>query len=149
MDSNELDYDKITDLLKKRDEEEKAAAKKKVDWVNRWITILNIAAWCMLITVWVLIEYASPEREMKFITTFFNVHFGTAPLVRIRWNAGLVYVAYVVMLFAMGTCLISFVLNTLGLKSKGKKRRISVLITSGFTLIIFVLFLLNFSSILF
>jgi len=149
MDFEDLDYDKITELLNKRDAEEKQGLKKKRDWVAISATILSLAAWIIMIAVWVIIEYASPEREMLFMTTFFNVHFGAVSSVRTRWNMDLVLIAYILMIVALGLCLISFVLNTMGMKRKGKKPKISIFLIGSITIIVFVMFMINFGPMIF
>jgi len=149
MDSEELDYEKITAIIDKRDADEKAAKKKKRDMVTTVMAILSFAALAMLIAAWVAIEYASPEREMKFMTSFFTVHFGTPTSIRLRWNNSLVYLAYVFMLISLGMSLIAFVLNTLGMKRIGRKSKISVFILCGVAVVAFFFFMLNFWSVIF
>ena len=150
MDFDELDYDKITELLNKRDEEEKKEReKKKRDWKSSMATILSLTAFCIMFAVWVVLEAAAPEREMRFITSFFDVRFGTAPLVRERWNYALVYVAYVLQLVSLGTCLIAFVINHFHVKPKLGKYKISVFVIGAITIVAFIFFIIRFSSVIF
>jgi len=149
MNDNELDYDKITELLNKRDEEEKKDRRQKVDWVGRFATILSLCAWGIMIAVWIVLETASPERDMKFITSFFDVQFGTAPSVRTRWNYSMVYTAYILMLVSLGTCVIAFFLNKMRMKRKRDKYKKSIFIIGGITIIAFIAFMIRFWSVLF
>jgi len=150
MDFDELDYDKITDLLNKRDEEEKnARKKKKKDWKIRMVSILSLSAFCIMAAVWVVLEVAAPEREMRFITSFFSVQFGAETVVRAKWNYSLVYVAYVLQLVSLGACLIASALNVLYVKVKEGKYKISIFIISGITIIAFIFFIANFWPVLF
>ena len=150
MEFDDLDYDKITEILNKRDEEEKRALlKKKKNLRGSLATILSVIPWFIMAAVWVLIETASPGREMRFITTFFNVHFGAEPLARAGWNTTLIYVAYVLMLISLGLCLIAFTINILGKKREGEKIKISVFVIGGITIVAFIFFMINFWSVIF
>jgi len=149
FDDMDLDYDKITELLNKRDEEEKKELEKKKKLRVGLATTLTLIPWVLMSAVWVLIETASPGREMMFITTFFNVHFGAEPMVRPAWNYSLVYAAYVLMLISLGLCLIAFTINILGKKREGEKIKVSVFIIGGITIIAFIFFMLNFWQVIF
>jgi len=150
MDFDDLDYDKITDLLNKRDEEERQAAlKKKKNLKASLATTLTLVPWVIMIAVWVLIETASPGREMRFITSFFSVQFGAEPLARGGWDYTLVYIAYVLMLICLGMCLIAFTINLLGKKREGEKLKISVFVIGGITIVAFIFFMINFWRVIF
>jgi len=146
----DLDYDKITELLNKRDEDEKKAAlKKKKSLRGSLVTILSLVPWVIMLAVWVVIETASPGREMRFITSFFSVQFGATPMARAGWNTTLVYLAYVLMLISLGLCLIAFTVNILGKRREGEKLKISVFIIGGITIVAFIFFMINFWSLIF
>ena len=151
MANNDLDYDMITELLNKRDAEEKKDRRGKPDWVSRMATILCLCAWGLMIAVWVLLETASPEKGMTFTQTFFNVHFGTdaASALRTRWDYTLVYVAYILLLVSLGTCVIAFLFNKMRMKRKSDKYRVSIFVVGGITIIAFVFFIIRFWSVLF
>ena len=150
MDFNDLDYDKITEILNKRDEEEKRAAlKKKKSLRGSLVTILSLIPWLIMIAVWVVVDMAAPGREMMFITSFFSVQFGAEPLVRSGWNTTLIYLAYVLMLISLGLCLIAFTINILGKKREGEKTKISVFVIGGITIVAFIFFMINFWSVIF
>ena len=149
MDFEDLDYEKITELLNKRDEEEKRALKKKKNLKGKLATTFTLIPWGLMLAVWILIESASPGREMRFITTFFNVHFGAEPMARPSWNYNLIYTAYVLMLVSLGLCLIAFTINVLGRRREGEKIRISVFIIGSITIIAFIFFMINFWSVIF
>jgi len=148
---NDLDYDKITDLLNKRDEEEKKDRRKKKDLVSRMATLLCLGAWAIMIAVWVVLETASPDKGMRFTQTFFEVQFGAdaASAMRTRWNYSLVYAAYIMMLASLGACAIAFVLNRMRMRRKTDKQKISILIIGGITVIAFVFFLIRFGAVIF
>jgi len=150
MDFDELDYDKITDLLNKRDEEERLAReKKKKDWNSILASLLSLIAFGLMAAVWMVLEAGAPEREMRFITTFFNVHFGAETVVRTSWNKTLVYMAYVLQLISLCTCLIASVINIMHIKPKYGKFKITIFIISGITICAFTFFLIRFWSIIF
>ena len=151
MDFNDLDYDKITELLKKRDEEEKNARNKKKKLTGGFITVMSLCALCVMTAVWVILEMAAPDRNMMFITTFFDVHehFTVAPVFRARWNYALVYVAYVLQLISLGTCTIAFVLNLSQKKSKAIKLKGIVIVAGLITVVAFTIFMIRFWYVLF
>jgi len=153
MGFDDLDYDKITELLKQRDEEERLAAlKKKKNVRGVLLTAFSLIPWVIMIAVWVLIEIASPDREMMFFRTFFDVHdqhFTVDPFFRHNWNYGLIYAAYVLMLISLGLCLIAFTINILGKRREGEKIKVSVFIIGGITITAFVFFIINFWPVIF
>ena len=149
MDSNDLDYDKITEILEKHEEEQRTALRRKKKRRASLATILSLIPWVIMIAVWGVIETASPGREMRFFTTFFAVNYGTEPLVRGGWNTTLIYVAYILMLVSLGLCLIAFTVNILGKKREGESLRISVFIIGAITITAFIFFIINFWQIIF
>jgi len=144
-----LSYDQITDLLNKRDKEESKERRKKKDPVSRMATILSLGAWAVMIAVWVVLETASPDREMMFINSFFEAQFGVAGQGRARWNYTLVYTAYILFLISFGACAIAFVLNIMRMKRKGDKYKKSIFVIFGITVIAFIFFLIEHGSVLF
>jgi len=144
-----LSYDQIEELLKKRDKEESKERRKKKDLVTRMATILSVGAWAVMIAVWVVLETASPDREMLFINSFFEAQFGVAGQGRARWNYTLVYTAYILFLVSFGACAISFVLNLMRMKRKGDKYKKSIFVIFGITVIAFIFFLIQHGSVLF
>ena len=153
MGHDELDYEKITELLNKRDEEEKRArAKKKKDWRLIVAYTMSLIALFVMGTVWVILETAAPDRDMMFFRTFFTVHdqhFTVDPSFRHTWNKSLLYAAYVMQLVSLGACLIASTINILHIKPKYGKFRITIFIISGITITAFVFFLIRFMNILF
>jgi len=149
MDDEGLSYDQITELLNKRDKEEDNERRKKKDPVSRMATILSLGAWAVMIAVWVVLETASPDREMMFINSFFEAQFGVAGAGRARWNYTLVYTAYILFLISFGACAIAFVLNIMRMKRKGDKYKKSIFVIFGITVIAFIFFLIEHGSLLF
>ena len=152
MSNDDLDFSKLTEIINKNEEEEerkRTRGKKKKDPLNTATTIFSIVALGIMAAVWVVLEAASPEREMRFITSFFDVQFGTAPVVRTRWNYALVYVAYILQLISIGTILIALVLNFSRAKAKGEKMRKFIFVIGGVVIFAFVVFLIRFGNILF
>ena len=153
MDLNDLDYDKLTELLEQRDREEAEERRKKKKFrVDSLPTIMSMIALCIMTAVWVMMEVAAPDRDMMFFRTFFDVHdqhFTVAPVFRERWNFTLVYTAYIMQLASLGTCVIAFLINHTHVKSKGSKYKISVFVASGITIIALTLFVIRFWNVLF
>jgi len=149
MEDKDLSFDKISDLLNIKDNKDENKRKKKADWVSKAATILSFFAWIIMIAVWALLEAAAPERDRRLITSFFDVQFGTAPLIREIWDYTLVYIAYVLLLVSLGTCAIAFFINRMRMKRKSDKYKISIFIAGGITVVVLVAFLIHFRSVLF
>jgi len=149
MEDKDLNYDKISDLFNKKDNKDENKRKKKDDWVSKTATILSLFAWTIMIAVWAVLEAAAPERERIFITSFFDVQFGTAPLIRDVWDYTLVYIAYVLLLVSLGTCAIAFFVNRTRMKRKNDRYKISIFIAGGINVIALVVFHIHFWSVLF
>ena len=150
MDDEGLSYDQIMALVNKRDDEEKKdRRRKKPDAVGRMATILTLGAWSIMFAVWAVIDRAAPQKGMMMINTFFDVHFGVAGQGRTGWDRSLIYVAYLMILFSLGSCLIAFVLNLMRRKRKTDKFRLSIIIIGAITIIVLVIFLINFWRYLF
>jgi len=153
MDLNDLDYDKLTELLEQRDREEAEERRRKKKFkVDSVPTVMGFIALCIMTAVWVMLEVAAPDRDMMFFRTFFDVHdqhFMVAPVFRDRWNYALVYIAYILQLISLGACAIAFVINYTRVKTKGGKYKITVFVASGITTIAFVLFIIRFWNVLF
>jgi hypothetical protein len=148
MSDGDLEYERLTELLKQGDEEEQGKKKKK-DWIGSMATILSIVAWVIVLAVWLVLEAAAPERERRFITSFFDVQFGTAPSIRARWNYTLVYVAYILMLVSIGICAIAFVLDRFRVRKITGKYKKSIWVIGGITVVAFIVFLIRFGYVLF
>jgi len=151
MDDKGLSYDAITDILNKRDEEEKKDRRQRTDWVTRMATILSVLAWLVMITVWVLVDTASPDRGMRFTQTFFEVHFDVdaAAGQSSRWDNNLIFIAYLLQIVSIGTCVVAFLFNKMRMKRKSDKYRLSIFIIGGITIVAFIAFLIRFWSNLF
>jgi len=153
MDLNDLDYDKLTELLEQRDREEAEERRRKKKFNADSIpTIMGLIVLCVMTAVWVMLEVAAPDRDMMFFRTFFDVHdqhFTVAPVFRERWNFPLVYTAYIMQLASLGACVIAFVINYTRVKSKSGKYKITVFVASGVTIAAFTLFLVRFWNVLF
>jgi len=149
MDNNEMEYERITNLLNKRDRDDANRRRKKTDWVGRMATILSFVTWIIMIAIWAVLDAAAPEKETRFITSFFDVHFGTAPLIRDRWDHALVYVAFILLLVSLSTCIIAFLFNKMRMKRKRDKYKKSIFIAGGITVIALTVFLLRFWPVLF
>jgi len=152
MMADDLNYDQIMDLINKRDDDEKKDRRsKKPDALSRMATILNLGAWSIMLAVWVVIDRAAPERGMMFTQTFFQATFGTdaSATIRTRWDYSLIYMAYIMILFSLGACVVAFLLNLMRMKRKNDKFRKSIIIIGIITLIVFIFFMINFWRVLF
>jgi len=151
MSGDDLEFDRLTEVLHKRVEEEKGDRRKKSDWTNKLATVLTLVSWVIVIAVWVVLDMASPERGMRFTQTFFEATFGTDAnsVLRTRWNYTLVYAAYVLFLISIGTCAIAFVLNRFRMRRKTDKLKISILVIGGINIVAFVFFLIRFGYVIF
>ena len=123
--------------------------RRKADWVTKMATILSIVAWMIMIAVWVVIEFASPDTEMRFISSIFEAHHGTAASIRARWNYTLVYAAYILFIVSIAICGVAFVFDKLRKRRKTDKYKKSIFVIAGITIIAFVFFLLRFGYLIF
>jgi len=148
MDDRGLSYDEINNIVNKRDEEEKKDRRQKIDWVSRMATILSVLAWLVMIAVWVVVDTASPDRGMRFTQTFFDVHFGVDASTgqRTNWNNNLIFIAFVLQIVSIGTCLIAFLFNKMRMKRKSDKYKMSIFIIGGITIVAFIAFIIRFWS---
>jgi len=151
MDNEGLSFDQITAILDREEKEKKKDRRQRKDIISRLATILSLLAWAIMIGVWVVLEFASPDRGMMFTQSFFQWHFGTdaTGALRTRWDRQLVYIAYVMMLISFGSCAFAFIFNRMRMKRKSDRYKKSIFIIAGVTLIAFIAFLIRFGSILF
>jgi fatty acid desaturase len=151
MDNEGLSFEQITEILDQNEKEKNKDRRQRKDIITRLATILSLLAWAIMIAVWVVLEFASPDRGMMFTQTFFQWHFGTdaTGAIRTRWDRQLVYLAYVLMLVSFGTCFFAFLLNRMRMKRKTDKYKKSIFVIAGITLIAFIAFLIRFGSMLF
>lgn len=129
---------------KKRDEKEKKERRVKKDWITQMATILSFAAWVIMFFVWIVLYMAETNQGVMFFNSFFDVE-----PTRVRWDYTLVYIAFVMMLVSLGTCIIAFVCNKMRMKRKSDKYKISIFIIGGITIIALTVFMIYFGYILF
>jgi len=146
---NDHDYKMITDLLNKYDHERNKERRKKKDWVTKMATVLSFCSWGIIAAVWVLLETAAPERELKFITSFFDVQFGTEPQIRTWWDYTFVYAAFVLLLVSLAACVAAFIFNKMRMKRKTDKYKKSIFIIGGITIIALIVFFFRFGHVIF
>jgi len=136
-------------LFKKEEERKRAERRKKKDWITYMSTILTFLAWIALFVAWALVDAAAPEVEWAFLAGFGRVHFDMEPVLRQNWDSTLVYIAYLFMISSIGVSAIALVCNLMRRRRKTDKVKKSIIITGGATIVIFVLFLMNFWTLLF
>ena len=148
MDKKELSYDKIAELLEKEDEN-KNKRKIKNDWVSKTATILSLCAWTIMLAVWTVLHLASGDRYIAMTASFGRWVFDMEPNLRFGWDRTLVYVAFVLLLVSLATCVIAFLFNKRRMKRKTDKYKKSIFVIGGITIIALVFFLIDFWSMLF
>jgi len=117
--------------------------RRKVDWVVRMATILSLIAWAIAVAVWIVLDRASPEREVGWVTSIGRVR-GTEVAIRDYWDSNLLPIAFILLLSALAICLVAFFFNKARMRRKTDKYRKSVMIIGGVTIIAIILFLLRF-----
>jgi len=118
--------------------------RKKEDWIVKMATILSLVAWAIAITVWFVLSAASPEREMRFITSLLQTHFASPVHVRYYWDAALLPLAFGLLVAALAVCTVAFAFNKMRMRRKTDKYRKSIFILGGVTAIGLVAFLIRF-----
>jgi hypothetical protein len=107
-------------------------------------TALNLVAWAVGFAVWIVLEAASPERDMRFISSLLQVHFDSEVVVRNRWDTTLLPLAFGLLLAGLGICVLSFLFNKMRMRRKTDKYRKSIFIVGGVTIAGIVGFLIRF-----
>jgi hypothetical protein len=118
--------------------------RKKEDWMVKAATILSLVAWAFAIAVWFVLEAASPDREMRFITSLTQIHFDSPIYIRQQWDDALLAVAFGLLVAALIICIIAFVFNKMRMRRKTDKYRKSVFILGGTTIVGIVAFIIRF-----
>jgi len=148
MANEDLGYEELVEFFNDKAEKDNERRKRK-DWITKLPVILSLVVWSFLITVWMLLEQASPEVEWAFLAGFGRVVFGMEPVLRLHWNRTLVYIAYIFLLVSMGTCAIAVIINKLRMRRKEDRYKKSVFIVGGISVVAFVAFIIRFGSLLF
>jgi len=112
-------------------------------------TILSLVSWAVAIAVWIVLDTASPERERRFITSFFSSRFDVEPSVRDYWDMNLLPLAFGLLLAAIAICVGAFFFNKLRMRRKTDKYRKSIIIIGIITILGMVFFLIRFGGSLF
>lgn len=117
----------------------KKEKRKGNDIIIKCIKFSRIFAWVILFAFLIILDQAKPHE-----TTFFD------RLLKINvtsfWNQNLVYRAILVAIILFTFSLMGLVFNTMRLKRKSDHISISLLITLGFSILIIILYLLNYFS---
>ena len=118
--------------------------RKKADWIVKMATILNLVSWAVAVAVWFVLESASPEREMRFVTSLMQVHFDSDIIVRNRWDMTLLPIAFFLLIASLCICIVSFMFNKMRMRRKTDKYRKSIIIIGIITILGIVFFLIRF-----
>ena len=118
--------------------------RKRKDWVEWMSTTMTIVAWVTMFAVWIIVQAAAPEVEWAFLAGFGRIVFGMEPVLRGSWDYALVYLAFILLLIAIVMSVIAFALHLMQKRKKADKIKISILITSAISVVILVVFLINF-----
>ncbi|MDR2598920.1 MAG: hypothetical protein LBC73_01425 [Oscillospiraceae bacterium] len=143
MADDNLDYKVIKEVLNQEKNSDKKPGKKKPKAVVKVPTILALIAWALLATIWVLVDQAAPSKDMLFFTSFF----GTGTTVA-RWDRTLINVSYILLIVSLGSCALSLLLNFYNKFKYKEKLRVSSFFVSSVAIVVFIVFLANFSSII-
>jgi len=146
MDDNDLDFEKITELLKSSSAEAGENRRKGPDVISRLSTLLMLSAWVLNFAVWIVQWMAQARSEYNFITSFFATNFGTSRDIATHMDYTMLYSAYILQLVALGACVISFLFHRMRMRRKTDKTKISILVISGITVTAFVTFLMRYGQ---
>ena len=117
--------------------------RRKADWVVRMATILSLIAWAVAIAVWVVLDRASPEKEVAWFTSIARVR-GTEVEIRDYWDSNLLPLAFGLLLAALAICILAFLFNKARMRRKTDKYRKSIIIIGTITIIGIIVFLFRF-----
>ena len=118
--------------------------RKKADWMVKMATILSFVSWAVVIAVWVVLDAASPEKDMKFISSIIRMHNDVQTHIRTYWNQTLLSVGFVLLVASLAVCMIAFLFNKLRMRRKTDKYRKSLIVIGAITIIGIVAFLIRF-----
>jgi len=106
-------------------------------------TVLSLIAWAASIAVWVVLDAASPEKEVAWFTSIGRVR-GVEIEIRDYWDTTLLPIAFGLLIAALAICVIAFFFNKMRMRRKTDKYRKSIMIIGAITVIGVVLFLFRF-----
>jgi len=112
------------------------------DWIIKMTNIFSIVPWFVVFAVWIVIDFASPDKE-----TFFSRLAGYRTGLEINihyWDEALLPVAFFLLLISLAFCLAAFILNTFRMKRETDRYRKSIMVIGGITIIAIVAFVIRF-----
>jgi len=139
MAEKKLDYDAIMDILTNDEKERSKDRRQKRDWITRMPVILSILSWGILAAVWILIDQASPPKAYGWLSFFDGYTTPTG-----RWDRVLVNISYILLMVAIGICLIAFGFNKMRKRRKTDKYKLSVFFVGVISIIALTAFLIFF-----
>ena len=117
--------------------------RKKADWIVKMATILSLIAWTVALAVWIVLDAASPEKNVEWFTSIGRRR-GVEIAIRDYWDSTLLPIAFGLLLLALAICLVAFFFNKMRMRRKTDKYRKSVIIIGSITILGIVVFLLRF-----
>ena len=117
--------------------------RKKADWIVKMATILTLIAWGVALAVWVVLDAASPEKDVTWFTSIGRKR-GVDIVIRDYWDSTLLPIAFSLLLAALAICLLAFFFNKIRMKRKTDKYRLSIIIIGSITVIGIILFIFRF-----
>ncbi|MCL2079793.1 MAG: hypothetical protein FWH17_08135 [Oscillospiraceae bacterium] len=146
MADHELSYDEIMNIIEERDREEEKDRRKKKDWITKVPVAVSLFAWCILTATWVVFDYYNPfKRTMSrvFASTPKGLSAEQAASVT-AWRGVPVNIMYIMLMSAIGLCVVAFFVNRLRMRRKTDKYRKTVFFVGGVSIIAFIVFLIYF-----
>ncbi|MCL1843956.1 MAG: hypothetical protein FWF79_09090 [Defluviitaleaceae bacterium] len=116
--------------------------RRQADWVVNGAAILSVLSWIVAFTVLLVLEMASPDGMEGFTRTFGGIPETT-------WNYTLLPAAFILLIFALISCIAAFIFNAMRMRRKTDKYRKSILIIGAFTFVGLIAFTVRFGSQLF
>jgi len=117
--------------------------RRKADWIVKMATILSLIAWAVAVAVWVVLDRASPEKEVEWFTSIARKR-GTDIVIRDYWDSTLLPLAFGLLIAALAICVLAFFFNKLRMRRKTDKYRKSIIIIGIITIFGLALFLFRF-----
>jgi len=146
FEDSDLDFDRLTEVLKKSTGTEAGERRKKANWTGKVENIFALIALGLILAIPAVLYLAAPDKNYGWLT-FFDEY--ETWMINRKWDYALVYTAYIMFLISLGICAIASVFNRFRKRRRMDKQKISIYVIGGINVIGFVAFLIYFGNILF
>ena len=113
-----------------------------VDWVIRGATALSVVSWLLTVGALLLLDIARPDADNMFTHLLGGAENTT-------WDEVLLLVTAIVLIVSIISCVCAFIFNMMRMRRRSDKYKKSIIIIGLMTIVVFIIFMINFWSVLF